>query len=210
MAGLDNSYACGGLPLPLEPFGPSRGKPTTGVKRGPCAAIAGWWRPICSNDSASVAFAIDSVVGDTISGSRSGVNGSLCSSAGFRSLRESSGGPAITKNHRYESSFDALNDQRIAEAVRRGDRTCTLPQQAYGSQPIEWAPRSSKPEVWVWISWRDAPASRIPAVAAGWNDRVVIVEWEAAGGRKSVVVWRGAVSHRKDGSASVPVREPPR
>ena len=38
------------------------------------------------------------------------------------------------------------------------------------------------------------PATRIPAVAAGWNERVVVVEWEAPGGRRSVVVWRNAVT----------------
>jgi len=37
----------------------------------------------------------------------------------------------------------------------------------------------------------------IPAVAAGWNDRIVIVEWEAPGGRRSNVVWRNAVMRRQ-------------
>ena len=48
----------------------------------------------------------------------------------------------------------------------------------YGLEPIEWQ-RGRAPEVWAWITWRDAPATKIPAVAAGWNDRVVVVEWEA-------------------------------
>lgn len=84
----------------------------------------------------------------------------------------------MTKNRRYEAHYDALNDQRIAEAATRPE-PCTLPQQAYGPSPIEWAPRRQAPTVWAWISWKDGPATRIPAVAAGWNDRVVIVEWEA-------------------------------
>lgn len=76
---------------------------------------------------------------------------------------------------------------------------CTLPMQAYGPQPIEWH-RAQPPEVWSWVSWRDGPATRIPAVATGWNDRVVIVEWEAAGGKQSVVVWRSAVAWRRPAS----------
>lgn len=32
---------------------------------------------------------------------------------------------------------------------------------------------------WAWTTWRDAPATKIPAVAAGWNDRVFVVAWEA-------------------------------
>jgi hypothetical protein len=75
---------------------------------------------------------------------------------------------------------------------------CTLPQQARGPEPIQ-RQRGRPPEVWAWIIWRDAPAAKIPAVAAGWNDRVVIVEWEASGGRRSVVVWRNAVTRRSHG-----------
>lgn len=101
----------------------------------------------------------------------------------------------MTKNRRYEAHFDALNDKRIKEAPEQ-TAPCTLPQQAYGPRPIEWAPRGQQPPVWVWISWKDRPATRIPAIAAGWNDRVVIVEWEAAGGRRSVVVWRNAATRR--------------
>jgi hypothetical protein len=113
----------------------------------------------------------------------------------------------VTKNVRYESTYDRLNDQRIAQSVAQ-DSPCTLPASAYGPQPLEWA-RGRAPEVWAWIIWRDAPATKIPAVAAGWNDRVVIVEWEATGGRRSVVVWRNAVTrrsprHDKGGEASAP------
>ena len=101
----------------------------------------------------------------------------------------------MTKNKRYEAHYDALNDQRIAQASAQLS-PCTLPRQTYGPTPIRWAPRDAQPEIWAWISWKDAPASRIAAVAAGWNDRVVMVEWEAPGGRRSVVVWRNAVSRR--------------
>jgi hypothetical protein len=79
--------------------------------------------------------------------------------------RFSAGGrnPAITKNKRYEHFFDGLNDQRILQATAQL-APCTLPQQAYGSEPIQWQ-RGRAPEVWAWISWRDAPATKIPAVA---------------------------------------------
>jgi hypothetical protein len=116
----------------------------------------------------------------------------------------------VTHNARYESTYDRLNDQRILQATAQL-APCTLPQQAYGPEPIRWQ-RGRAPEVWAWIIWRDAPATKIPAVAAGWNDRVVVVEWEAPGGRRSVVVWRNAVTrrspgHDKGGEASAP---PPR
>lgn len=101
----------------------------------------------------------------------------------------------MTKNRRYEAHYDALNDQRILQATAELAPT-TLPQQAYGPEPIVWAPKDRQPEVWAWISWRETPASRIAAVAAAWNDRVVIVEWEQPGGRRSVVVWRNAVTRR--------------
>ena len=80
----------------------------------------------------------------------------------------------MTKNKRYESTYDRLNDQRILQATAQL-APCTLPQRAYGLEPIQWQ-RGRAPEVWAWIIWRDAPATKIPAVAAGWNDRVVIVD----------------------------------
>lgn len=101
----------------------------------------------------------------------------------------------MTKNRRYEAHYDQLNDKRIEQAAERLT-PCTLPMQAYGPNPIEWAPRSDQPEVWAWVTWADAPASRIAAVAAGWNDRVVLIEWQAPGGRQSIVVWRNAVTRR--------------
>lgn len=99
----------------------------------------------------------------------------------------------MTKNRRYEAHYDALNDMRIEEAASVLTPT-TLPVQAYGRQTIEWT-RPGVP-VWAWISWADGAATRIPCEATGWNDRVVCVEWEAHGGRRSVIVWRNAVARR--------------
>ncbi|WP_439593871.1 hypothetical protein [Microbacterium sp.] len=99
----------------------------------------------------------------------------------------------MTKNRRYEAHYDRLNDAKIAQAAAAG-RLVTLPQQAYGPEPIRWS--KEKPPVWAWVSWSDGPATRIEAFAAGWNDRVVIVEWEAQGGRRDTVVWRNAVTRR--------------
>ena len=100
----------------------------------------------------------------------------------------------MTKTRRYEAHYDSLTGQRIVESATQ-DAPCTLPASSYGPNPLEWA-RGPRAEVWAWIIWRDAPATKIPAVAAGWNDRVVVVKWEAPGGRRSVVVWRNAVSRR--------------
>lgn len=97
---------------------------------------------------------------------------------------------------RYAAHYDELNRQRLAESDA-DNHPITIGQDAYGAQPITWE-RERKPEVWAWISWRDGPATRIPCVAAGWNDRVVVVEWEAVGGRRSVVVWRNAVTRRTE------------
>lgn len=101
--------------------------------------------------------------------------------------------PPLTKNRRYEAHYDSLNDARIMESANVRAAT-TLPQQAFGPQPFEWAHRGEP--VWAWISWAEGPATRIPATATGWNDRVVCVEWEAHGGRRSVIVWRNAVTRR--------------
>lgn len=109
----------------------------------------------------------------------------------------------MTKNRRYEAHYDRLNDQRIQQGTSRR-RACTLGSNAYGPQPIQWAPRGQLPKVWAWISWADDPATRIAAEASGWNDRVVIIEWEDDGGRRSVVVWRNAVTRRNDRNAPRP------
>lgn len=103
----------------------------------------------------------------------------------------------MTKNRRYEAHFDALNDARIAEAAARGREPGTLPMQAYGPRALHWPQRGGQRPVWAWINWREGPATRIPATAVGWNDRVVIVEWwDDTGGQRSVAVWRTAVTHR--------------
>jgi hypothetical protein len=100
----------------------------------------------------------------------------------------------LTKNRRYEAQYDALNDRKIAEAP---SRPTTLPTAAYGPNAIQWLPIGSpKPAVWAWVSWRDRPAERIPAFAKGWNDRVVIIEWDGPGGTQDTVVWRNAVTRR--------------
>ena len=102
----------------------------------------------------------------------------------------------MTKNRRYEDHYDALNDQRRAEA---DVGPVTLPRQAFGPQPLEWV-HGPRPPVWVWFSWPDRPATREPAFAAGWNDRVVIVEWDGKGGMRRTVVWRNAVTRRGNSS----------
>lgn len=104
----------------------------------------------------------------------------------------------MTKNRRYEAHFDALNDARIAGA---SPAPCTLPTPAYGPQPIEWADRN-RPPVWAWITWPHQRAERVPAYATGWNDRVVVVEWETPTGTRNTIVWRNAVTRR-----AVPPRE---
>ena len=63
----------------------------------------------------------------------------------------------------------------------------TLPHQAYGPEPVQWV-KGRKPEVWAWIIWRDAPATKIPAVAAGWNDREIL---EGLGWNTSTLVGFG-------------------
>lgn len=113
---------------------------------------------------------------------------------GRRLSTEPPASTAITKNRRYEGYYDALNDRRMAEAAAR---PCTLPAQAYGPEPIQWVPvGQSKPPVWVWVQWPHRPAERIGAFAAGWNDRVVVVEWTGPGGTRNTVVWRNAVTRR--------------
>jgi hypothetical protein len=100
----------------------------------------------------------------------------------------------VTKNKRYEAYYDALNDKKIADAI---PAPVTLPVAAYGPQPIEWAAQGERVAVWAWVQWKDRPAERIPAVATGWNDRVVIVQWYSEGGVRDTVVWRNAVTRRK-------------
>lgn len=102
-------------------------------------------------------------------------------------------GAGVTKNRRFEAYYDRLNDQRIAASS--GSPT-TLPPSAWGPEPIVWAKPGERASVWAWISWPDRVAERTPARAKGWNDRVVIVEWDAEGGSRDTVVWRNAVTRR--------------
>lgn len=71
---------------------------------------------------------------------------------------------------------------------------CTIPQQAFGPDPIVWfdPPRP----VWVWVPWRDRPSTREPGVARGANDRVVSVGIDVDGDHWEPVVWRNAVTVR--------------
>lgn len=95
-------------------------------------------------------------------------------------------------NRRYEESIDARSRARNHDARI----ACTLPMDAYGPNPLEWVKRG-KPAVWAWISWAEGPASRVAGFASGWNDRVVVVEWnEVPGGTRNTVVWRTAVTKR--------------
>jgi len=71
----------------------------------------------------------------------------------------------------------------------------TLPAQAYGPQPVEWV--KDRPPVWAWVSWPHRPAERVAGFAVGWNDRVVVVEWETSAGTRNTVVWRNAVARRR-------------
>lgn len=97
----------------------------------------------------------------------------------------------MTTNRRYADAVD----QRDTGIDRT--RPVTLPQQAYGPQEIEWVRK--RPPVWAWVQWPDKPAERIPAYAHGWNDRVVVITWQALGGERSCVVWRNAVTRRTRG-----------
>ena len=95
---------------------------------------------------------------------------------------------------RYAGHYDQLMRNRLDEPRLR---PCTLPEAAYGPEPIEWVGKGTpKPPVWAWISWPHQPAERIAAFATGWNDRVVIVAWNGEHGDMSAVVWRNAVTRR--------------
>nr|WP_246414293.1 hypothetical protein [Microbacterium thalassium] len=81
---------------------------------------------------------------------------------------------------------------------------CTLPHHAFGPDDIRWAKPSEKQSVWAWISWPHKPAERLAARAIGWNDRVVIVEWDDRTGTRNTVVWRNAVTLRTAGTDADP------
>jgi hypothetical protein len=99
----------------------------------------------------------------------------------------------MTHNKRYEAHYDALADARLATAP---PPPCTLPPDAWGPQPIEWAKVGARAPVWAWISWPDRAAERTAAWATGWNNLVVIIDFDTPRGTRNVVVWRNAVSHR--------------
>lgn len=101
----------------------------------------------------------------------------------------------MTKNKRYESRYDELQALRQDEADAR-PCPVTLPYQAYGPNPIEWAGVSERPTVSVWVQWEQGPATRIVATAHGWNDRVVVVRWDTDFGPLQTTVWRQAVARR--------------
>lgn len=85
------------------------------------------------------------------------------------------------------------------EQVARSIAPCTLPPQAWGTQPIHWYQHGTDelPTVWAWITWPHRVTERLEAVVLGMNDRVCIVEirpdiWS----RWQPVVWRAAVTRR--------------
>lgn len=58
-------------------------------------------------------------------------------------------GPArVAQNRQYEAHFDHLNDVRVEQAAASLPPQ-TLPQQAYGSQPLEWACAACTPQLHV-------------------------------------------------------------
>lgn len=85
--------------------------------------------------------------------------------------------------------------QRVAASIA----PVTLPIQAWGPQEVTWL--KERPPVWVWISWPNQVAERLPGFVLAMNDRVVIVEvkpdiWS----RWQPVVWRNAVTRRVPGN----------
>lgn len=99
----------------------------------------------------------------------------------------------MTRNRRYESRYDELQAQRQAEADA-SPKPVTLPSQAFGPQPLEWPAPADRPIVRVWVQWDRGPATRVEAVAYGWNDRVVVVQWDTSFGPMRTTVWRTAVA----------------
>lgn len=83
-----------------------------------------------------------------------------------------------------------VTDEKLDRVLARVP-PCTLPQQAYGPNSLEWA--AEPPVVSVWISWPHQAATRVKGVARGWNDRVVVVRWNTSSGDVEAVVWRNAV-----------------
>lgn len=86
-------------------------------------------------------------------------------------------------------------DEMLNRTLRRV-APCTLPVQAYGPNDIVWVGHGDRRMVWAWITWPDRAATRVKAVAFGWNDRVVAVRWDTDAGDVQCVVWRNAVTNR--------------
>ena len=100
----------------------------------------------------------------------------------------------VGTNKRYADAIDRRAAELSQQTIMRIP-PCTIPMQAYGPQPLEWAEK--RPMVWAWVSWPHKPAERVAAVAHGWNDRVVVVYWMSSAGELNTVVWRNAVTRRR-------------
>lgn len=88
-----------------------------------------------------------------------------------------------------------VSDEKLKLVLERMP-PCTLPKQAFGPNEIEWAGPSERRSVWAWITWPNGAATRVKAAAHGWNDRVVVVQWNTTVGDVQCVVWRNAVTLR--------------
>lgn len=86
-----------------------------------------------------------------------------------------------------------VTDEKLNQVLERHS-PITLPAQAYGPQKVEWT--KTPPMVRAWIQWPHKAAERVQGVALGWNDRIVVVRWNTAGGDVECVVWRNAVSRK--------------
>lgn len=87
-----------------------------------------------------------------------------------------------------------VTDEKLEQTLAR-EAPITLPQQAFGPNPIEWF-KEPRP-VWAWVQWRDRPAERVAGVARGANDRVVMLAFDANGDHWEPVVWRNACAVRQ-------------
>lgn len=103
----------------------------------------------------------------------------------------------MTQNRRYQEHYAQMRERIFSEMPAA---PCTLPQQAFGPDPVRWT--REQPPVWAWVSWPDRPAERIAAHATGWNDRVVCVEWIGDRGTVNTMVWRSAVTRRSTPGAT--------
>jgi hypothetical protein len=98
----------------------------------------------------------------------------------------------VGTNRRYA---EKLHVDSIARMLQRLPGPLELPVQAYGPNPIEW--HHGRIPVWVWCSFPDRPAERLPGYVKGQNDRIVVVWVDGPGGGWERAVWRNAVTHRE-------------